>query len=193
MNNMWHKKNNVGYTLIELILAVGILVMIMTLVAGIMAHYFTAQRIQIAQAGLQEDVRFALELMTREIRTGYGSTFILPDGTGQALTLRNQKGDCVEYRLNTNTRQIERAEASVSSGDACDLTNASFAAITSHNTSVDILKFDPTKSEATADGFPANQGFVVITIEASARTGSKLGIALQTTATSRQVILFPTQ
>src|SRR5436190_24402116 len=127
MINKSHKQS--GFTLIELIVSVGIFAMLLIVITGIVARYFAAERIAIAQQNLQEDVRFAVEMMAREIRTSYGDTFILPDGTGQALTLVNQNGVCVEYRLNTDTKQIERSEGGNALSEACpanSFTNASF-------------------------------------------------------------------
>lgn len=184
-----------GFTLLEVIIATGILVMLLTLIAGILSRHFVAQRIQIAQADMQEDVRFALELMTREIRTGYGSTFVLPDSTGSALTLRNQNGVCVEYRLNAAAGQIERSEKT-NPGDTCDASlfdDSSFVPLTSHSTFIQFLRFDPIRTTATSEGLPDRQGFVSISLKAAPRQNSKLTMQLQTTATSRQIILYTPQ
>ncbi len=182
-----------GFTLIEVIVSVGILALLLIVISGIVARYFAAQRISIAQQNLQEDTRFAVEMMAREIRTAYGDSFVLPDSSGQAITMVNQNGVCVEYRLNADTHQIERAESGQATSDICapgDFTSTSFIAITSPQTVVQALQFNPTRSNPTSQGYPDKQGFVVINITAAPLTASQLAIQLETVAASRQVILF---
>jgi prepilin-type N-terminal cleavage/methylation domain-containing protein len=186
-------KQKQGFTLIEVIVAVGILAMLLVVISGIIARYFAAERISIAQQNLQEDTRFAVESMAREIRTAYGDSFVLPDSTGQALTMVNQNGTCVEYHLNTDTKQIERAEGGAATSDICSPDNfasQSFVAITSPQTIVQELTFTPTRSNPSPQGYPDKQGFVVINITAAPKTDSQLAIQLETVAASRQVILF---
>lgn len=104
-------KNNhtCGYTLIELIVAVGLFALIMTLVSGayIMMIGLT-ERAQNTATGI-DNLSFALETMTRTIRTGteYGS--------GDSIfSLTNANGDPVVYDVSEQTlRQTVKGVSSI--------------------------------------------------------------------------------
>lgn len=87
-------KNSRGFTLIELVVAVGVFAVVMTLVSGayiVMIH--VTQRAQGTSSGI-DNLSFALETMTRTIRTGTDYRLI-----GHMFTVRNQKGVDVRYEL----------------------------------------------------------------------------------------------
>jgi len=67
---MQSMKNNQGYTLIELIVAVGLFTIVMTLTSGVYLLMISLnQKAQGIATGI-DNLNFALETMTRNIRTG---------------------------------------------------------------------------------------------------------------------------
>ena len=99
--------NAKGFTLIELIVAVGLFAVIMVLSAGAYYVIIGADRnAQSVSTGI-DDVSFALEAMTRDIRTGYDYC-----GRGSALTkacsasqfvFRSQDGTETAYALGSQS------------------------------------------------------------------------------------------
>lgn len=188
-------KKSGGFSLVEIVVATGIVGMIAIIATGIFTRFIVIQRYNIAQQAVQEDVRFALELISREVRTGYGSTVTVTDGEGEGISLRNQNGLCVHYRLRQETRQIERAEASLPGTDCPtdDFAPASFAAITSSDTQFRTLRFDVVRTAGNADGLPDKQGMATVIIDAASRRVPDITLSLQSTVTSRQVRIFKPQ
>ncbi len=81
-----------GFTLVELIVSVGLFVLIMTLVTGAYFIMISINRqVQASATGIN-NLSFALEDMTRSIRTGTaysgekGSTFSFTNANGQPVT-----------------------------------------------------------------------------------------------------------
>ncbi len=182
-----------GFTLIELVVATGLLALIMLMATGIFSRNITVQRRDIAQMALQEDVRFALELFSREARTAYGSTYALPDGSGSAIIFRNQATDCVMYRLNRETKQLERAETGDNGKDCreSDFTGKPFASIHSPDTMFETVKFQYIPTEVKdEEGLPDKQGFITVLVKAKNRTQADVNIELQTSVTSRQTSIY---
>ena len=66
-----HKKNTLGFTLIEMIVSLGVFsVVVTTAVGAILVLIATNQQLQ-AEQSVMTNLAFALDTMTREIRTGY--------------------------------------------------------------------------------------------------------------------------
>ncbi len=85
-------KKSRGFTLVELIVSVGLFALIMTLVAGAYLIMIGINRqVQASATGIN-NLSFALEDMTRSIRTGTGysgaegSTFSFTNANGQPVT-----------------------------------------------------------------------------------------------------------
>ena len=65
------KKNQQGFTLIEMIVSLGVFsVVVTTAVGAILVLIYTNQRLQ-GEQSVMTNLSFALDTMTREIRTGY--------------------------------------------------------------------------------------------------------------------------
>lgn len=119
-----------GYTLIELIIAVGLFSLIMTLTSG---AYFvmidTNRQTQGITAGIN-DLSFALESMMRSIRTGAGYSC---NGSGDcgnggdSFSFTDSSGDDISYSLNIPTLAIQE---SVNGGAPVALTDASAIQVT---------------------------------------------------------------
>lgn len=92
-----HNKEN-GLTMIELTVAVGIFGLIISMVSAIFVLSLQSQRRISAFQNIQDNSRFILESMSREIRTGKNFT-----SASGSLSFTNAKGESVIYRLNNNT------------------------------------------------------------------------------------------
>ena len=186
MSNIFKQK---GFTLIEIVVSAGIFGVIMLIVVGMFSRFTLVQRYSIAQQGLSEDIRFAMELISREVRTGYGSTFeVLP--TGDGVSFRNQNGACVGYKL--IDEKIERAEVA-GLGDDCSLRDGAWTAITSEKTQIQGIRWDVTPARVNQDGLPENQGFITISLKAQSTAQLGATLNLQTTITSRQVAIYSSE
>lgn len=117
-----------GYTLIELIIAVGLFALIMTLASG---AYFVMigvnRQTQGITAGIN-DLSFALETMTRGIRTGAGyfcgGSGDCPNG-GDSFSFMNANGAQVSYALSSSAIRV------TVNGVSSPLTDASAVTVTS--------------------------------------------------------------
>ena len=95
------RKLNRGFTLIELVVSLGIFSVVVVAAVGMMISIFAAQAKAIAIKNVFDNARFSLELMTREIRTGDNIhlTIIPPPGcprNGLEFTSYNRIGAAQE-------------------------------------------------------------------------------------------------
>lgn len=104
MMSLLHKrKRSGGYTLIELIIAVGLFALVMTLASGAYLLMISISRqTQGVSTGI-DNLSFAAETMTRTIRTGTnyscGGGGGDCSGGGSSFSVRNPSGDIVTYTL----------------------------------------------------------------------------------------------
>lgn len=175
-----------GFTLIELTIAMGILVILLSLSVTVLTRFIGNERREIAERSLQEDIRFALELFMREARTSYASTYTTFNG-GQSIFFVNQKGECVAYQL--NNLGLERG----TSAGACSgsPTFSNWEKITSNTTEVVSLMFQ-VPIGVTNNNVIQRQGFVTIVLGAKSKTSVIPTLKLETTITSRQVKAYGT-
>ena len=174
-----------GFTLIELLVALGIFTAALLVLFGTFGNVVTRQREAVAQQELQENLRLAFEQITREIRTGYGTTYTLVAGSIEALAFRNQRLECVRYDLQDG--QLHR---SVNGDQAVDCgavsTYGEGVAITSSEVDVARLYFEPHLAQEGTVGELAQQGFVTWWLTAAATSDPSRSLTVQTTVTSRQ-------
>ena len=88
-------KNKKGFTLVELLVAMGLFVIFITIASGGFIRALRTQRNIVALIAANENTSLALEQMAREIRTG--SNFSSPNET--ELDFTNAVGEDVVYRL----------------------------------------------------------------------------------------------
>lgn len=93
-----------GFTLIEALVAVSMFLILLGAVMGIFTTFTRQQRSGIAQATLLGEAQSAVEVLEREVRTGFSNTFT---GSGSTFRMRNQNNDCATYALSSDriTRQ----------------------------------------------------------------------------------------
>lgn len=161
-----HNKEN-GLTMIELIVAVGIFGLVISVISGVFVLSLQSQRRIIALRNVEDNTRLAIELMSREIRTGKNFS----SGIG-SLSFTNAKGEAVIYRLNNNV--IEKS----SNG------GTTYSAVTGAEVTVDYLNFY-LMGQAIGDGL---QPRITVTIGITSRVGNQsANLKNQTTISERSL------
>ncbi len=161
------KKDNkeFGLTLIELIVAIGIFGLVVTMAVSIFVIALLSQRRIIALRNVEDNTRFALESMAREIRTGKNFS-----GNGSLLSFTNAKGESVIYRLNN-----DMVEKSSDGG-------TNYFSVTGSEATIDYLNFY-LSGQATSDGL---QPRITITIGITSQVGNQsVNSKVQTTISER--------
>lgn len=169
-----------GFTLLEMIVAVGIFTIVITIAMTSLLNLNKIHNDSIIFSRVQDNLRFALEVMAKEIRVGMtyncgGETLIpqdceYPDGRS-TLTFKNPAGQTVTYRLGSNN-QIER------SSDGA----VTFLALTSSDITIEELTFYVT---GALEGDEKQPKILIKTKASSAFRSKKIEINLQTLASSR--------
>ena len=168
-----------GFTLIEMLVAISLFAAVVAISAGAYLAIMKAQLKSINMKRVQEDSRYASEIIGREFRMGevdytyYGEEVPSPTST---LVLINSRGTEIKFRL-----ESERLEKKVGDG--------SFIPLTQENIKVTDLKFYISPlTDPFVEGGPNIQPRVTICL--TARSGSpgvperETEIILQTTISS---------
>ena len=98
------KKNKLGFTLIEMIVSLGVFSMVVTTAVGAMLVLIsTNQRLQ-GESSVMTNLSFALDTMTRELRTGYKYYCaevenIFVAGSTHESIINTQTKDCANGRV----------------------------------------------------------------------------------------------
>lgn len=161
------KKDNKesGLTLIELIVAIGIFGLVVSMVFGVFSLAIVSQRRIIALRNVEDSIRFTIESMAREVRTGKNFS----GGVG-SLSFTNAKGESVIYRLSGGI-----VEKSSDGG-------VNYSVVTGSETIVNYLNFYLT-GQAAGDGL---QPRVTITMDAASQVGNQsANLKIQTTISGR--------
>ena len=191
--NALPQKNTAGFTMIELLVAIGIFGIFITIVTGIFAQFMLVERHSIAEGQLITDLRSAMESLVKEARTGYGSTYnVTADGTEVAF--RNQAGECVSYRVHSDPSDpshigiFQRAAVGNIGGDciAGTIDDNFFSPLTGSQTNIDSIHFN-TVIASTSGNTLLNQGVITVSMEAKSSTSDILPVQLENTITSRQM------
>lgn len=192
-----------GFTLIELVVAMGIFAVMLLIVAGAFSRFVSTQRADVGEQELQEDMRVALEFFNREVRTAYGTTFetgtVDVDGTDQPfVSLRNQNGACVMYRRSA-AGELERAMVAVDAGKSCSdpfhyiPTTVGgvepFSPLTGEAVVIESLVFDVQAALQDPAGNLVNQGLITVRLAVRPRMQARV-VRLQNTTTARQMVGF---
>lgn len=100
-----------GFTTIELLVVVALMLVVVGASANIFLLTSRTQKRIIANQQVQSDVRYALETMVRDIHTGSIDYSYYTDSTiplpASILALRDPSNQLVLYRLNTTTSALE--------------------------------------------------------------------------------------
>ena len=101
VRNLMPRANSLtGFTLIEIIIALSIFTAALMITGGIIAAATSAQRKVTEFRRVQDNVRFALEYLSREIRTGKNMTTTCGNGVWCSnITLCNDRGEIIRYSV----------------------------------------------------------------------------------------------
>ncbi len=181
-----------GFTLIELIIAIGIFVVFLTIIMGVFSRFVGTERHNIAQSTIISDVQSGLESFAKEVRTGYGSTYF---GNEFAVAFRNQAGVCVIYRVENEV--FERGEDSdnIEQEEDCEPElDLEFVPLTSNKTKITRINIiaEPAEIADEDTGRLGNQGTVAIELTADSATTDIAPLNIQRTITSRQLAAYKT-
>lgn len=159
--------NESGLTMIELIVAVGIFGLVISIVVGIFVLAIINQRRIVTARNVNDNVRFTIETMSREIRTGKNFS----SGVGQ-LSFVNANGENILYRLADGI--IEK------SSDGGNI----YLAMTGPEVTITYLNFY-LSGQTALDGL---QPRVTVAIGANSKIGSQsTSLKIQTTVGSRLI------
>lgn len=148
--NNYSQTNAAGFTLLEMIVSIGIFGFVLLSIIGIFQTVISTQQRAFAAQDVEESIRFAFEIMAKEIRTAersFGdecSGFGLNDGQiyssmlPQWLALQNQQDECVIYYPDEDANNISRLYITRVYPDG---SSENFP-ITPNDISVDALTFD---------------------------------------------------
>lgn len=183
-------KGQAGFTLIEIVVALGIFATIIIISLGIFTNFVVNQRAAIEEEELHEDIRLVLELMNREIRTGFGTTFGNIGSDQSTLAFRNEDRNCVLYSL-IGTR-ITRAQVTTSAVADCQnpalyVNDKEKIPINDPNTGITQINFVADRAGTnTAGDTLTSQGLVTMLLTAGRKTNST-EIKIQSSISSRQI------
>ena len=165
--------NQKGYTLIELLVAMGIFIIITSIAIGGYIRGIKTSRQAAALAAANSNVASALEQMMRELRVG----FSIATCPGGCITFRDRPTSSPEskeivYRLNSSENYIERGEGGVG-GVAIPITD--------ENVEIDYLDF---RIQSLSDDYPTRI-FIRIGVKTNEPGVDGGVINLQTTVSAR--------
>jgi prepilin-type N-terminal cleavage/methylation domain-containing protein len=165
-----NRRCNAGFTLIELIVAIGVFSTVVSIAVGGFVRVLRTQRQVVGLLSANSNASLVIEQMAREIRTGFdfcrnGQVCV---GTSE-LSFRNAAGERITYRIQNDV--VERG------------VNNTFAALTASNVNIRNLVFDLSGQDSN-DGFPPR---VTISMGVSSK---ELGVAgtvvnMETTVSAR--------
>lgn len=154
-----------GLTMIELIVAIGIFSLVVVMVVGIFVLAIATQRHITALRNVNDNIRFTIESMAREIKTGKNFS-----SGASLLSFTNAKSEAVIYRLNANT-----IEKSTDGG-------TNYFTVTSSEVIINYLNFY-LMGQLVGDGLEPR---ITITIGATSQVGNKsANLKIQTTISQR--------
>ncbi len=161
-----------GYTLVELIVSLGVFGIVVTLAAGSYFIVLSANRYAQATSTSIDNFSFVLEKMTRSIRTGYNY-----EVTGDTFTFIDSAGVAVEY---------DRTVDAGGRGYITERKSGVLTTVTDPAIDVDSLNFALVGANASDDN---TQPRVTITIAGtiSAGPGTTIPFRVQTGATMRGI------
>lgn len=139
MSPTLHRRANGGYTLVELMIAVGLFAIVMLLSSGAYLVMISLNRQAQSMSNGINNLAFALETMTRNIRTGTGYSCGAFGGDctsgASSFTLTNQQGELVSYRLSgTALEQTTAGTQSLLTDSSVTVTSLTFYAFGTRTT-----------------------------------------------------------
>lgn len=165
-----------GFTLLELLIGMGMFVIIATIAVGGFAHTLKTQRQAAGLIAVNSSMSLTIEQMIREVRTGYDFCVRGQDCLGESeLSFRNAENNVVTYCLHDGA--IRRGTG----GGVCG--GSGFRNITASHVLIHSLSFAVSGNDAS-DGLPPR---ITVSLGMSAREASikDIVVSLQTTVSAR--------
>ncbi|MBI3442776.1 MAG: prepilin-type N-terminal cleavage/methylation domain-containing protein [Candidatus Sungbacteria bacterium] len=156
-----------GFTLVEIMVAVGIFAFIMLATVGIMITVIhTQERIARTQA-TQDNARFSLELITKEMRTGVNyQVGAVCAADGSEIHFTGTSGKRVYYLDPNGSGKIYRATGDIIDADQCaNATNSQFNEFTGDQVFVERLAFTLRGEKAPNARASDGQAMAIITMK----------------------------
>lgn len=141
MKNVRAKNKYLGFSLVEMIIAIFVFSVIMTTVTATFVSVInTRKKVKAVQQDV-EDARFAMELMAKTLRTSHVVSPTLPSTVSDIKVFDYSQSKCIEYRLAGN--KLQSGEATAVDEVACaTATPGPFSDMTSgylNNLSLDVI------------------------------------------------------
>lgn len=118
-----------GFTIAELIVAMGVFLIIISIATGSFIQVLRTQRIIVSLLAANGNASLAMEQISREIRTGGVFSYV----NGE-LHFTNSRNESVTYRLNSATEKLERSTGGITfneiTADNVKLKNLTFVLFT---------------------------------------------------------------
>lgn len=168
-----YRASQKGFTMIELIVAMGIFVTLLAAATGGFVQALRAQRAIVALMTANDNASLILEQMAREIRVGYN---FQTSASEDELTFVNGYNEIVTYRL--NNQGIER-------GVGGGLSGATFQRLTAQVARIDGIKFR-LQGAQSGDG-EAPRVTVNLAVGARGRGVENIIVNIQTTVSARLI------
>lgn len=170
-------------------MAIGILVLLLTVVTAAYGRFVGVQREGIGQQEMQEDIRLFLQLFNREARTAFGTTYqetTNPPG----IVFRNQESTCVFYAYDIGQKTITRAEATPAADHPCadlGIYSTRQRLTDRQDTVIADLRFEATAALTDpTTSFLTQQGFITVYVSVHSAVDPSQPMQVQSTVTSRQ-------
>ncbi len=168
------KNKRSGFSLIELIVSVGIFSIVATFAIGTLLTLTNAQRKAAALQSAFDNVRFAIESMSKDMRTGTNYACVpANDYPCTHFSYTNTSGQLVEYQISGN--QIQK-----------NIESAGFQDVTDRSIYIQQLDFY-LKNAALGDQLQPTVTIVVHGVAGRSRAGVESQIQLQSTVTPRKL------
>lgn len=103
-----------GFTLVELMVVVGILSIIMLVISQPLAGIIKYQRESQTADNMRDNLQFVINKIEKEIKTG--SEFDTTSGSN-IMKFKDQNSALVEYKRDTDTGEIKRNNVSITDND----------------------------------------------------------------------------
>lgn len=174
-----------GFTLLEMLISIGIFSVVIVSSVGVILAIGSAQKKTAAVQDIQDNVRFAMESMSKEIRQGsaYNPPVSSCQGDAcQTIRFKNISGDLIWY-CKTDNGLVLRWKGDPANPDS-NLCKTEGAPLTSDDVNVKRLVFYVLGEESQE---PACQPRVTISLQAESKGAPRFEttFALQTTVTQR--------
>lgn len=172
------KKHNLsegrGFTLVEMLVSVALFSIVMIIMLGAVLAVVDVNRKSQSLTTVMNNLNFALESITRSIKTGELQTI---NGSFTAISLVDQDGQNIRYAFNTNGEGVGQITRQVNSGD--------LVPITSSQMDVENVIF------RVFDGSNNRQPRVLMIIEGKVSVGTKVtsDFSIQTSVSQRELDL----